>query len=114
MVVRANVRSGRMQYRCTVVHGGVVLRVLRHARACDRDRLVNGVGRIGAIAGPVLGGLLLGAGISSPVLFCIAGAASVGAAIAVFALKRFVLDRHPSAPVEPSTAPAAGDLLRRT
>jgi AAHS family 4-hydroxybenzoate transporter-like MFS transporter len=73
-----------------------------------------GVGRIGAIAGPVLGGLLLGAGISSPVLFCIAGAASVGAAIAGFALKRFVLDRHPSAPVESSTAPAASDLLRRT
>ena len=73
-----------------------------------------GVGRIGAIAGPVLGGLLLGAGISSPVLFCIAGAASVGAAMAVFALKRFVLDRHPSAPVELSTAPAAADLLRRT
>jgi AAHS family 4-hydroxybenzoate transporter-like MFS transporter len=73
-----------------------------------------GVGRIGAIAGPVLGGLLLGAGISSPVLFCIAGAASVGAAIAVFALKHFVLDRHSSTPVEFSTAPASGDLLRRT
>jgi AAHS family 4-hydroxybenzoate transporter-like MFS transporter len=73
-----------------------------------------GVGRTGAIAGPVLGGLLLGAGISSPVLFFIAGAASLGAAIAVFALKRFVLDRHPSAPVESSTAPLAGDLFRRT
>jgi AAHS family 4-hydroxybenzoate transporter-like MFS transporter len=73
-----------------------------------------GVGRIGAIAGPVLGGLLLGAGISSPVLFCIAGAASVGAAIAVFALQRFVLDRLPSAPVDSSTAPVVGDLLRRT
>ena len=73
-----------------------------------------GVGRIGAIAGPVLGGLLLGAGISSPVLFFIAGAASLGAAIAVFALKRFVLDRHPSAPVDSSSVPLAGDLLRRT
>jgi len=73
-----------------------------------------GVGRVGAIAGPVLGGLLLGAGISSPALFFIAGAASLGAAIAVFALKRFVLDRHPGAPVESSTALSAGDLLRRT
>ena len=50
-----------------------------------------GVGRIGAIVGPVLGGLLIGAGIAAPTLFVIAGLTSFGAAIAIFAMGWFVL-----------------------
>jgi AAHS family 4-hydroxybenzoate transporter-like MFS transporter len=50
-----------------------------------------GVGRIGAIVGPILGGLLIGGGASPQVLFAIAGLMSLGAAIAVFAIGRFVL-----------------------
>lgn len=44
-----------------------------------------GVGRIGAVVGPVLGGILIGYGISIPTLFLTAGAAALGAALAVLA-----------------------------
>ena len=50
-----------------------------------------GVGRIGAIVGPVLGGLLIEAGIAAPTLFVIAGLTSLGAGIAIFAMGWFVL-----------------------
>lgn len=49
-----------------------------------------GVGRTGAIAGPVLGGVLLGAGVTAGALFLVAGATSAGAAFAVLALGRAV------------------------
>jgi AAHS family 4-hydroxybenzoate transporter-like MFS transporter len=42
-----------------------------------------GVGRIGAVVGPVLGGILIGYGISVPILFLTAGTVSLGAALAV-------------------------------
>ena len=44
-----------------------------------------GVGRIGAVVGPVLGGILIGYGVSIPALFLTAGAVSLGAALAVLA-----------------------------
>jgi AAHS family 4-hydroxybenzoate transporter-like MFS transporter len=50
-----------------------------------------GVSRVGAIVGPVVGGILLGAGVSSSSLFLIAGLISFGAAIAMFAMGWFVL-----------------------
>jgi MFS transporter, AAHS family, 4-hydroxybenzoate transporter len=50
-----------------------------------------GIGRIGAIVGPVLGGLLLGAGVAVPTLFFVTGVASFGSAVAVLALGWFVL-----------------------
>jgi AAHS family 4-hydroxybenzoate transporter-like MFS transporter len=50
-----------------------------------------GVGRVGAIVGPVLGGLLLGAGVATPTLFIVTGVASFGSAVAVLALGWFVL-----------------------
>lgn len=50
-----------------------------------------GVGRIGAIAGPVLGGILLGAGFAAQSLFIVVGLTSLGAALAVFALGWWVL-----------------------
>jgi MFS transporter, AAHS family, 4-hydroxybenzoate transporter len=46
------------------------------------------VGRIGAIVGPVLGGLLIGTGMTAPGLFLFTGLASVAAAGAAFALGR--------------------------
>ncbi len=49
-----------------------------------------GVGRTGAIAGPVLGGMLIGAGVTAGTLFLVAGATSAGAALAVLALGRAV------------------------
>ncbi|MFM0643193.1 MFS transporter [Paraburkholderia bryophila] len=52
-----------------------------------------GIGRTGAIAGPVMGGVLLGAGVTAPVLFAIAGATSASAALAVFALGRLIRRR---------------------
>jgi AAHS family 4-hydroxybenzoate transporter-like MFS transporter len=42
-----------------------------------------GIGRIGAIAGPVLGGILIGADVSATGIFLVTGVASIGAAIAV-------------------------------
>ena len=48
------------------------------------------VGRVGAIVGPLLGGALIGAGISAPELFVTIAPASIGAAIATFALWRFL------------------------
>lgn len=50
-----------------------------------------GVGRIGAIVGPVLGGVLLGAGMAPSALFVLVGATSLGAAVTAFAIGRFVL-----------------------
>ena len=112
MVVRANVRSRpmnrcnrRARWRCApgsttrlCVRRGSVGQSGSAGSARLQGRYWTVARRRRQLAGP----------------FLIAGAASLGAAIAVFALKRFVLDRHPSAPVESSTAPASGDLLRRT
>ncbi|WP_426437132.1 MFS transporter [Bradyrhizobium genosp. P] len=50
-----------------------------------------GIGRIGAILGPVLGGVLIGAGFTAPTFFLIAGLTSLGAAATVFAMGWFVL-----------------------
>jgi AAHS family 4-hydroxybenzoate transporter-like MFS transporter len=50
-----------------------------------------GVGRIGAIAGPVLGGYLIGTAIAVPTLFLIAGLISLGAAATLFVLRFSVL-----------------------
>lgn len=56
-----------------------------------------GVGRLGAITGPVIGGMLLAAGMAPSALFLVVGTASVGAAITVFAIGRFVLQGRSSA-----------------
>jgi AAHS family 4-hydroxybenzoate transporter-like MFS transporter len=53
-----------------------------------------GVGRIGAIVGPVVGGLLLAAGVSFLNLFLIAGAICGAAAISVLLLGVLVLNRR--------------------
>ncbi|MGF6902385.1 MFS transporter [Paraburkholderia sp. GAS348] len=52
-----------------------------------------GIGRTGAIAGPVMGGVLLGAGVAPAILFAIAGATSVGAALAVLVLGQLIQRR---------------------
>ncbi|HEV7975693.1 MFS transporter [Amycolatopsis sp.] len=49
-----------------------------------------GIGRIGGIAGPLLGGLLVTLGVGTPDLFLVTGSTSLGAAVAVFALARFL------------------------
>ena len=49
-----------------------------------------GIGRIGAIVGPVIGGMLLGQGVTANILFLVAGTTSIGAAIAVLLLGRVV------------------------
>jgi AAHS family 4-hydroxybenzoate transporter-like MFS transporter len=45
-----------------------------------------GAGRVGAVVGPVIGGVLIGAGLSTPALFFVAGLVSLAAAVAVFAM----------------------------
>jgi AAHS family 4-hydroxybenzoate transporter-like MFS transporter len=45
-----------------------------------------GIGRIGSIVGPVLGGMLIAAGTPSAFLFILVGAMSIGSAIAIVAL----------------------------
>ncbi|WP_263264108.1 MFS transporter [Pseudomonas sp. RIT-PI-S] len=54
-----------------------------------------GVGRMGAITGPLVGGLLLAAGVSFLNLFLFAGAICAGAAISVGLLGVLVLNRRP-------------------
>jgi AAHS family 4-hydroxybenzoate transporter-like MFS transporter len=45
-----------------------------------------GAGRVGAVVGPLIGGVLIAAGLSMPALFFVAGLVSLAAALAVFAL----------------------------
>jgi AAHS family 4-hydroxybenzoate transporter-like MFS transporter len=45
-----------------------------------------GIGRIGSIVGPVMGGLLLGNGMDVSALFLLVGAMSIGSAIAILAM----------------------------
>jgi len=75
-----------------------------------------GIGRGGAIVGPVVGGLLLAAGVSGSTLFMVAGLMSLLAAIVVYLLGWFVL-RHRSAgagdAASTSTAPAASNGAAR-
>lgn len=47
-----------------------------------------GIGRIGGIVGPVLGGVAVAAGTSVPQLFLLTGAASLWAGAAAFAMSR--------------------------
>jgi AAHS family 4-hydroxybenzoate transporter-like MFS transporter len=46
-----------------------------------------GIGRVGAICGPVLGGLLLDAGMGTAALFSTTAVASLGAAAAMWLMK---------------------------
>jgi len=55
-----------------------------------------GIGRIGAIIGPVIGGVLIAQHVSTPTLFLIAGAASLGASAAVFGIARVTRRRNPT------------------
>ncbi|WP_144114156.1 MFS transporter [Paraburkholderia sp. BCC1886] len=79
-----------------------------------------GIGRTGAIAGPVMGGVLLGAGVTPPVLFTVAGATSVGAALAVLVLGRLMRRRdnnprsHESVREDTLSRSAAQGPLERT
>ena len=70
-----------------------------------------GIGRIGAIVGPVVGGILLAAGVASKSLFVIAAGISLVAAISVFCMGWFVLRARstdaPSLKVDPTPRRAA-------
>jgi AAHS family 4-hydroxybenzoate transporter-like MFS transporter len=47
-----------------------------------------GAGRVGAVIGPIIGGVLIGAGLSTLTLFLIAGVVALGASLAVFLITR--------------------------
>jgi MFS transporter, AAHS family, 4-hydroxybenzoate transporter len=55
-----------------------------------------GIGRIGAIVGPVIGGVLIAQHVATPTLFLIAGAVSLGASAAVFGIARITRRRNPT------------------
>jgi AAHS family 4-hydroxybenzoate transporter-like MFS transporter len=55
-----------------------------------------GIGRIGAIIGPVVGGVLIAQHVATPTLFLIAGAVSLGAGAAVFGIARVTRRRNPA------------------
>lgn len=69
-----------------------------------------GIGRIGAIVGPVFGGLLIGAGVVASSLFAVTGLISLGAGLFVFALGWLVpATRRPNAQTTPAgPMPAQG------
>ncbi|WP_281664505.1 MFS transporter [Paraburkholderia fungorum] len=48
-------------------------------------------GRVGAIAGPIFGGMLLGSGLGAPSLFMLTGLTSLGAGVAILTMGIFVL-----------------------
>ncbi len=48
-----------------------------------------GVGRVGGVLGPVIGGLLIGAGVTTPTLFLLTGGVALCAALAAWAMGRF-------------------------
>jgi AAHS family 4-hydroxybenzoate transporter-like MFS transporter len=62
-----------------------------------------GAGRVGAVVGPTLGGVLIAAGLSTQSLFLVAGLVSLGAALSVLSIGAAV--RHVSAdsPVAPAS-----------
>jgi AAHS family 4-hydroxybenzoate transporter-like MFS transporter len=55
-----------------------------------------GIGRIGAIIGPVIGGVLIAQHVATPTLFLIAGAVSLGAGAAVLGIARITGRRNPA------------------
>jgi len=55
-----------------------------------------GLGRAGAIIGPVIGGVLIAQHVATPTLFLIAGAASLGASAAVFGIARISRRTNPT------------------
>jgi AAHS family 4-hydroxybenzoate transporter-like MFS transporter len=65
-----------------------------------------GLGRTGAIIGPVIGGVLIAQHVAMPTLFLIAGAVSLGASAAVFGIARITRRRNPS---QFFTTPAIGE-----
>jgi AAHS family 4-hydroxybenzoate transporter-like MFS transporter len=65
-----------------------------------------GIGRIGAVVGPVIGGVLIAQHVATPTLFLIAGAVSLGAGAAVFGIARITRRRNPS---QFFTTPAIGE-----
>ncbi|MDB5458329.1 MAG: transporter, family, 4-hydroxybenzoate transporter [Caulobacteraceae bacterium] len=68
-----------------------------------------GTGRIGAILGPVLGGMLIAAGMSAPRLFLVAGGVSLVAAFGVVTMGLLVLRKVQFAPV--GRPPAAAQVM---
>jgi AAHS family 4-hydroxybenzoate transporter-like MFS transporter len=63
-----------------------------------------GIGRLGGIVGPVLGGLLVAAGMGAPSLFLLTGLASVGSAVALLTLGWLSRRAHQAGSV-PAVAP---------
>src|SRR6202051_3362061 len=55
-----------------------------------------GFGRIGAVIGPVIGGVLIAQHVATPILFLIAGAVSLGASAAVFGIARITRRCNPT------------------
>jgi MFS transporter, AAHS family, 4-hydroxybenzoate transporter len=55
-----------------------------------------GIGRIGAVIGPVIGGILIAQHVTTPTLFLIAGAVSLGAGAAVLGIARSTRRRNPT------------------
>jgi MFS transporter, AAHS family, 4-hydroxybenzoate transporter len=70
---------------CTV---GLCARFYETALRATGVGWTSGIGRIGAIVGPALGGVFIAAGISTSTLFLVTAIPSLGAAATVFALKR--------------------------
>ncbi|HEX3843971.1 MAG TPA: MFS transporter [Steroidobacteraceae bacterium] len=56
-----------------------------------------GIGRIGSIVGPAMGGILIAAGVTAGTLFVLIGAMSVGSGVAVLALGRCAGERRAAA-----------------
>jgi AAHS family 4-hydroxybenzoate transporter-like MFS transporter len=86
---------------CVVALGATFYRTALRATGVG---WLMGTGRIGAILGPILGGVLIAAGVAGPKLFLVAGAVSLLCALGVFAMGRFVLGRAGGPALAPTPA----------
>jgi len=66
-----------------------------------------GVSRLGSILGPVVGGILIARGVSTPIIFVIIGAVSLAAAIAMLLMGLVVLRKRGVAAAQIAAAQAA-------
>jgi len=66
-----------------------------------------GSGRVGAVVGPALGGVLIAAGLSTQSLFIVAGLVSLGAASSVAMMRGALRRVVPEVPVATTASPSS-------
>jgi MFS family permease len=88
---------------CTIALGA---RIYETALRATGVGWAIGVGRVGSLVGPIVAGVLIGAGMPVPTLFVLVGALSFGSATAVWLLGRAVASPLGRPVLRPKSLPA--------